>query len=145
MRLLRRVLLLAISLLIWCPEILTADVPLIARRYMNKTTNWNETYTRQKAKPSGTGLGSDPVNTGHGEHHDIHFFEATPKNIKASKFGAAYVDWIRKVDKTSAAWRDRQSEPDYFAKTVLEWPDDVNCGVAYNGCGGRPLSRKKSS
>ena len=53
--------------------------------------------------------------------------------------GAAYADWIQAVDKSSPAWRERLSEPDFFAKTVLEWEDDVNCGIPYNGCDGRPL------
>ena len=49
------------------------------------------------------------------------------------------MDWIRQVDKTSPAWRDRLSEPDFFAKTALEWPNDVYCGVTYIDCDGRQL------
>ena len=39
----------------------------------------------------------------------------------------------------STAWQDRLSEPNSFAKTILEWPDDVNFCVAYNGCDGKLL------
>lgn len=141
MRFFNNFLLCAIRPMIWSSETLAASVPLITRTGQNVTHNGNATNTKhaETPEPSGEGLGSDPVNTGHGLSHDNHFFESTYENIKASNFGAAYVIWIKKVDKSSAAWRDRISEPDFFAKTVLEWPDDVNCGVAYNGCDARPL------
>lgn len=139
MRLSQSVLLFAIRLLLWSSDTLAANIPLITRQDQNETKNGNETDTHQDPKSSGTGLGSDPVNTAHGLPHDSRFFEATPGNIDASKYGAAYADWIKSVDKNSTAWGDRLSEPDFFAKAVLEWPDDVNCGIAYNGCDGRPL------
>ena len=127
--------------MIWSSETLAATVPLITRRDQNVTHNGNATNTTHGETPKspGTGLGSDTVNTGHGLPHDKHFFESTYENIKASNFGAAYADWIKRVDKNSNAWKERLSEPDFFAKTVLEWPDDVSCGVAYNGCDARPL------
>lgn len=96
-------------------------------------------FIQQDPNPSGSGLGLDPADIGHGVPHDNHFFEATPKNVKASNLIAAYADWIKGVDKNSTAWEERLSEPDFFAKSVLEWPEDVSCGVAYNGCDGRPL------
>lgn len=39
----------------------------------------------------------------------------------------------------STAWQDRLSEPNFFAKIILESPDDVNFCVAYNGCDGKLL------
>ena len=98
----------------------------------------NRTDTPQQSNSTDGGLGSDPIRTDHGQAHDLDFFEPTAKNIRDSRFGAAYVLWFIGVDKNSTAWRERLSEPDFFAKTVLEWPDDVNCGVAYNGCDMRP-------
>ena len=143
MRLGNSVLVLVIRTLIWPSETLAASFSQITRDDQNKTRNGTETKThRDPPAPkssAATGLGSDPVHTGHGQSHDAHFFDATPANIKASRFGAAYADWIQAVDKSSPAWRERLSEPDFFAKTVLEWEDDVNCGVTYNGCDGRPL------
>lgn len=139
MRLSKGILLFAYRSLICFSETLAATVPLITRHDQNETHNGNETDMLQGPKSPRTGLGSDPVNTSHGLPHDGQFFEATPENIEASNFGAAYADWIVGVDKNSTAWQDRLSEPDFFAKTVLEWPDDVNCGVAYNGCDGKPL------
>ena len=143
MRLGNSILLLVARSLIWPSETLAVSFSRITRDEQNNTRNGTGTRTHQNArisKPSAaTGLGSDPVNTGHGQSHDTGYFDATPANIKASRFGAAYAHWIMNVDKTSKAWLTRLSEPDFFAKTVLEWPDDVNCGISPNGCDGRPL------
>ena len=142
MRLVKSILLLVIRSLIWPSETLAASFSRITRDDQTQTRNGTETRTHEDApdpkSSAAKGLGSDPVNTGHGQSHDPHFFDATPANIKASRFGAAYADWIQAVDKSSDAWLSRLSEPDFFAKTVLEWPDDVNCGITYDGCDGRP-------
>ena len=138
MRLLKVILLLASRPSIWSWEILAANGSLIARQTKNQAHKKDEINSPQDPKSPATGLGSDPVNTGHDMAHYHHFFQASPQNIEDSQFGAAYADWIIGVDKTSSEWEDRLSEPDYFAKTVLEWPDDVNCGIAYNGCDGKP-------
>lgn len=142
MRLGKSILPLAIRSLIWPSETLAASFSRITRDDQNKTRNGTETRTHQDAampkSSAATGLGSDPVNTGHGQVHDTGYFDATPANINASHFGAAYAKWIIDVDKNSKAWLERLSEPDYFAKTVLDWPDDVNCGISPNGCDGRP-------
>ena len=54
-----------------------------------------------------------------------HFFES----------GAAewYVQWTRSIDKTSSAWTDKVSEPQYFATEQLRWMD-MDCGVTHRGC-----------
>lgn len=68
----------------------------------------------QGPKSSGTGLGSDPIRTGHSLPHVL---EATPENIHASNLGAAYANWIKGIDKKSTAWQDRLSEqPDSSCK-----------------------------
>lgn len=142
MRLGKSILLLVIRSLIWPSETLAASFHQITRDDRNKTRNGTETSKHQGASgpksSATTGLGSDPVNTGHGQSHDLQFFETTSANIKASRFGDAYANWIAAVDKSSPTWRERLSEPDYFAKTVLDWPDDVYCGITYDGCDGRP-------
>ncbi len=138
MRLHKSVFLMAISLLISSPETLAVTVPLITREDQNEIGNGKETNKTQSHISWMNGLGLDPVNRGHGKLHDNHFFEPTPKNINASQFGLAYALWIRRVDKNSEAWQNRLSEPDFFAKSVLGWEDDVYCGIAYNGCGNKP-------
>ena len=146
MRFIKGILLLVSRSLILPSETLAAS-SRITRDDRSKTRSGTETRTHQDTpvrKPA-TGLGSDKINKDHGQSHDIGFFEATPANIKASHFGAAYVTWIQSVDKSSEAWRNRISEPDYFAKTVLDWEDDVNCGIAYNGCDGKPSCSEISS
>ena len=133
---LRSILLFAIRPLIWPSETLAVTVPMPKRSDIDQTRNGAAPLAHREVE---SGLGSDPVEKGHDQHHDAHFFEATEENIKASNFGAAYASWVQRIDKNSTAWRERLSEPDYFAKDILDWPDDVNCGIAYNGCDARPL------
>ena len=134
MRFSKYTLLLLLREIIWSTEILAATVPLIIRRDQDKIVVGKGTDTQPNSTSHEPGLGSDAVNEGHGQPHEKGFFDATPKNIRASGFGAAYVKWIIAVDKSSTAWQERLSEPDFFAKTVLHWPDDVDCGIGLNGC-----------
>lgn len=65
---------------------------------------------------------------------DGDFFAANTKNWNASGAGQAYREWISGVDKNSHAWTNRHSEPDFFAKQVLKWPEDIECSPEEKGC-----------
>ena len=71
-------------------------MPLIAWRDQNVTHAGNATNTKHAETPksSGTGLGSDPVDTSHSLSHNKHFFESTYGYIKAFNFGRR----IRQLD-----------------------------------------------
>lgn len=50
-----------------------------------------------------------------------------------SEAGPAYLEWIMLMDKSSTAWLGRVSEPNFFTRDVLDWPD-MDCGITYRGC-----------
>ena len=81
------------------------------------------------------GLGSIHIRTDlpHLECEEDYFL-ATEENWIDSGAGEAYVDWMKCVDKESDAWRLRKSEPDFFMKTVPQFPDNVECSVELKGC-----------
>ena len=114
MRLCQSLLLCAIRPFIWPSKTLAATVPLVTRDVQNETRTGDKNDTHQDPNSSGTGLSSDSVNV--------------------DSF-----DWVKGIDKNPTAWQDELLEPDHFAKIVLEWPGDVTCGVAYNGCNRKSL------
>lgn len=137
MRFRKSLLLHAIRPLIWSSGTLAATLPLLTRQHQNETGHGNETDSPQSSNSSRHGLGSDPI-VQHGIPHVKGFFEPTDENVNASRFGEAYAEWIIGVDKDSLTWKRRKSEPDFFAKEVLDWPDEVICGIAYKGCHNKP-------
>lgn len=60
-----------------------------------------------------------------------------PKHWTESGAAEAYLKWSILVNKTSEAWLQRQSEPNFFLRDVLDW-SDFDCGVGYKGCVGMP-------
>lgn len=43
------------------------------------------------------------------------------------------MEWTMLLDKQSEAWTNRLSEPNFFARDILEWTD-LDCGISYSGC-----------
>lgn len=66
--------------------------------------------------------------------HDGYF---NPDNWNESGAPEAYVKWSMLVNKTSEAWLQRESEPNFFLRDVLNW-SDLDCGITYKGCIGMP-------
>lgn len=66
------------------------------------------------------------------------FFAATKANWDASGAGPAYVVWIQGADKNSDEWIHRHSEEDYFAKKILDWPENIECSPDQKGCNPMP-------
>lgn len=64
---------------------------------------------------------------------DGDFFVADKANWNTSGAGQAYREWISGVDRESYLWLHRHSEPDFFAKEVLEWPEDIECSPEEKG------------
>lgn len=56
-----------------------------------------------------------------------------PSRWSESDAGKAYAQWTMVVNKTSKAWQNRVSEPDFFLRSVMGW-SDMDCGVTYKGC-----------
>lgn len=60
-----------------------------------------------------------------------------PDRWEESGAAEAYLKWSIMVDKTSEAWLQRESEPNFFLRDVLNW-SDLDCGISYKGCIGMP-------
>ena len=60
-----------------------------------------------------------------------------PDHWEESGAAESYLKWSILVNKTSEAWIQRRSEPNFFLRDVLDW-SDFNCGIAYKGCIGIP-------
>ena len=56
-----------------------------------------------------------------------------PKHWHESEAGEAYMEWTMLLDKSSTAWQERVSEPNFFTRDVLGWTD-MDCGITYKGC-----------
>lgn len=59
------------------------------------------------------------------------FFD--PKHFDESGAAEWYRNWTVAIDKDSSAWKNRISEPRYFAEQQLAWMD-LDCGVTHKGC-----------
>lgn len=60
-----------------------------------------------------------------------------PDHWEESGAAEAYLKWSILVNKTSEAWLERKSEPNFFLHGVLSW-SDLDCGISYHGCKGMP-------